>query len=127
MIALVTGGRDYDHAAACRHVDRVLDAIHRARGITLVVHGCCVNRDNEPIGADLLAHGWAILQQIPVVAHPARWIEHGRAAGPIRNGEMLKRWQPDIVVAMPGGRGTDDMFRRATAAGVEVIDERGQR
>lgn len=29
--------------------------------------------------------------------------------------------RPDLVVAFPGGRGTADMVRRATAAGIEVI------
>ena len=55
---------------------------------------------------------------------PADWIRHGRAAGPIRNEQMLREGCPDLVVAFhddPGlGRGTADMVRRALAAGVPV-------
>ncbi|MEM9912925.1 MAG: hypothetical protein AAF922_19365 [Pseudomonadota bacterium] len=48
----------------------------------------------------------------------------GRAAGPIRNKEMLDEGCPDLVVAFPGGRGTANMVKQAQAAGVEVLDKR---
>lgn len=46
----------------------------------------------------------------------------GRAAGPIRHQRMLDEGMPDLVLALPGGRGTADMVRHATLAGVEVIE-----
>jgi len=52
----------------------------------------------------------------------AKWSKHGRAAGPIRNQEMIDECKPDLVVAFPGGRGTADMVRRAKAAGIRVIE-----
>src|SRR5690606_30354012 len=54
-----------------------------------------------------------------VVAYPADWRRHGRAAGPIRNQEMADAGA-DLCIAFPGGRGTADMVRRARAAGIPV-------
>jgi hypothetical protein len=59
---------------------------------------------------------------VPVSAHPADWFSHGKAAGPIRNQEMLAMEAPALVVAFPGGRGTADMVRRARKAGVDVLE-----
>jgi hypothetical protein len=52
--------------------------------------------------------------------YKAEWDKHGRAAGPIRNQQMLDDGKPDLVLAFAGGRGTDDMCRRAREAGIEV-------
>ena len=61
---------------------------------------------------------WA---RIPVKEYPADWQKHGRAAGPIRNQQMLDEGKPDLVVAFDGGRGTADMIARAEKAGVRVV------
>jgi len=79
----------------------------------VIIHG-------DAPGADQLADKWARLSQVAVRRHPADWTELGRAAGPIRNQEMLEEEKPDIVVAFPGGRGTADMVIRAREAGVPV-------
>lgn len=57
---------------------------------------------------------------VPVRVFKADWDKHGKAAGPIRNQQMLDEGKPDLVLAFAGGKGTDDMCRRARAAGVEV-------
>ena len=74
----------------------------------------------EARGADTLARWWAEAEGIPFDPHPARWEEHGAAAGHIRNQAMLDTG-PDLVLAFPGGRGTADMVRRARRAGVPVL------
>jgi hypothetical protein len=71
-------------------------------------------------GADRLAGEWAASRGIPVEVHPADWQKYGRAAGPIRNQQMIDR-KPDMVVAFPGGRGTADMVRRVRMAGIELV------
>jgi hypothetical protein len=43
----------------------------------------------------------------------------GKKAGPLRNQRMLDEGRPDLVVAFPGGGGTEDM-RCAVKAGVSV-------
>lgn len=106
------GGRAFSNRML---LDLQLDSIHAERGIAVLI-------DGGASGADQMAREWA--QRTPGVetmTFRARWREHGRAAGPIRNQRMLDCVRPDLVVAFPGGRGTADMVRRATAAGVEVI------
>jgi len=81
--------------------------------VTIVLSGCAP-------GADTLGTEWAEAKGIQV-ARPADWNTHGRAAGPIRNQQMLDEGKPELVVSFPGGRGTADMVRRVRAAGIEVI------
>ncbi len=50
----------------------------------------------------------------------AAWKQHGRAAGPIRNEEMLFLGRPDGVLAMPGDKGTRHMVDIASREGVPV-------
>jgi hypothetical protein len=71
-------------------------------------------------GADMMAaeYGWGA--GIRVWEFPAQWDVHGRAAGPIRNQQMLDEGKPDLVLAFPGGKGTAHMVRISKRAGVEV-------
>lgn len=112
MKALVCGGRDYDDRDT---LFILLDRIHRQRHISIIVHG-------NASGADKLAGEWAHFRGRECIYYPADWKRHGRAAGPIRNQRMLEAEKPDFVVAFPGGPGTADMKRRATEAGIEVIE-----
>ncbi len=107
---IVTGGRDF---TPCHPVDRALWHLHWHRCITTLVHGGC------PTGVDHFADAWARSWQIPVEVFPAQWDALGRAAGPVRNGEMVAAGA-DGVVAFPGGRGTADCVRQAEAAGIRV-------
>jgi len=52
--------------------------------------------------------------------HKANWKEHGKAAGPIRNQEMIDL-KPSVVIVFEGGRGTEDTVNRAKSAGIRVI------
>ena len=111
MKVLVCGGRNYDARTV---LYGVLDGIHRADGIDAVITGMAR-------GADMLAHDWAVSQGIVVNPFPADWETHSRAAGPIRNQQMIDQGKPDLVVAFPGGSGTADMVRRAATAGIKTI------
>ena len=120
MRVLVTGGRDYtDHNA----VFGVLNEIHRVTPIDCLIHGDCPGtKDSGWVSADRLAGRWGHMTAgVTVVAEPANWGKHGRAAGPIRNGQMISRYCPDMVVGFPGGAGTEDCCRQATEAGIKVI------
>lgn len=70
-------------------------------------------------GADFLARAWGKMNGLPVEEYPADWNTHGKAAGAIRNQQMLDT-KPVAVIAFPGGSGTRDMVTRAKAAGVVV-------
>jgi predicted polyphosphate/ATP-dependent NAD kinase len=108
---LVTGGRDYQDRAT---VYRVLDELHASRCIECLIEGGAT-------GADTLAREWAKAHLAPEnrIREDANWKKHGRAAGPIRNAEML-RHNPSLVIAFPGGKGTADMVAKARRAKVEV-------
>ena len=111
MRVLVCGGRDF---ADRDTVFRALNALAEKYGRLNVIQG-------GARGADRLALDWAL--QAPSVQlsnYPADWQRHGKAAGAIRNQQMLDEGKPDLVLAFPGGRGTADMVRRAKAAGIPV-------
>lgn len=58
---------------------------------------------------------------ITIEPYPAEWLKYGHRAGPIRNQQMIDEGKPDLVVAMAGGRGTNDMVQRAEKAGIKVV------
>lgn len=116
MRILVCGGRTYRDIEAMRRVLTAND--NGSIPAPTLIHG------NAP-GADRLAAHVAYGELFwRVLPFPADWDLHGRAAGPIRNQEMIDRGKPDLVLAFPGGRGTADMVRRAEAAGVPVAEVR---
>jgi len=110
MRVLVCGGRHYsDRAKMAEVLAQLLPPMPPIE----LINGCAP-------GADMLARDWALARGITIQYFPADWGKHGRAAGPIRNQQMLDQGKPDLVVAFAGGRGTADMVRRARAAGVRV-------
>lgn len=111
MRVLVCGGRDFDDYRRFASSMNTLDL--RDGPFKTVIHG------GAP-GADWCAHLWADSARRQEVEFKADWKKHGRAAGPLRNQQMLDEGKPDLVIAFPGGRGTADMVRRAKAAGIPV-------
>ncbi len=110
---LVCGGRDYADVTGA--LGRTLDHLRDTRGVRVLIEG-------DARGADREGRAWARRRGIPVETYFADWTTHGRAAGPLRNAEMLAEGRPDICVAAPGGRGTADMVAKARAADIEVIE-----
>lgn len=108
---LVCGGRDYANQA---YLTFVLDQAHKSRAITEIIHGAAR-------GADALARDWATKNKIMQTPFPADWERHGKSAGILRNLEMLKESQPDLVLAFPGGKGTAHMCKIAAASGVRIV------
>ncbi len=106
MRVLICGGRDFTDREL---MHSLLDKLRPV--IDVVIHGAAR-------GADELADLWAQESGKPVMAFPADWTTHGRAAGPIRNKRMLVEGKPDVVFAFPGGRGTENMISQALAAHV---------
>lgn len=108
---LVCGGRAFDEQ---EYVNDCLGCLDAERPIAIIIHGAAA-------GADACADAWAKAHGRTVAAYPARWRQHGKKAGPIRNQLMLDEGKPDLVVAFPGGPGTADMVERAERRGIEVI------
>jgi hypothetical protein len=88
-----------------------------------------VNPDEELVivhgaarGADSIADQMARELGVRTIPIPAQWKVHGKAAGPIRNQQMLDE-HPDIAITYAfrlEGRsnGTDDMISRSKDAGI---------
>lgn len=108
----VTGGRNFNDEQMVRNA---FNLIRLSRSDTLV-HGACS-------GADALCARIAGNAGVPVEAHPADWKAYGRAAGPIRNRQMLESGI-DLLIAFPGGRGTDNCASLAGKMGIALLDLR---
>ncbi len=108
---LVCGGRDYSDYAL---VKKTLDSIQKESGIELILQGGAK-------GADALARQWAKETGTHCCTFHANWDFHGNMAGPVRNRAMLLIG-PDMVVAFPGGRGTQHMMNAATKEAMVVMD-----
>jgi len=108
---IVCGGRDYADRA---RVWEVLDGLLAEFGPFVLVH-------NRIDNADAMAREWADGRKIVAEPFYCDWSTHGRAAGQIRNRQMLDAGA-DLVVAFPGGRGTADMIKQARARGVPVME-----
>lgn len=110
---LVCGSRDWRYVGIVRRMLVVLPAG------TVIIHGDC------PTGADAIADGIATSCGFAVERFPADWETYGKAAGPIRNQQMLERGKPDRVIAFaltnPPTGGTGNMVRQARDAKVPVL------
>lgn len=109
---LVCGGRNFNNRQV---VHRVLTKLNP----DIVVHG-------GASGADKLAGEWAEENGKEERIYYAKWGLHGKAAGPMRNKEMLEKEIEGLngVIAFPGGRGTQDMINRARhALGIDKVVE----
>lgn len=99
-----------------------LNAIHRMTPITEVVSG-------GASGADTDGERWALQNQIPVKHFLPDW-SHGKKAGLMRNTDMATYAKTcpsgGMCILFPGGTGTDDMYRKAKAAGLKIHDFRGK-
>lgn len=107
---LVTGARVWDdYGTVFWYLERQLD-LHPD---LIVVHGDC------PRGADRIAEEWCIVQGVPSEPYPAEWENHGRAAGFIRNKQMVDT-NPDRAVAFVRGesRGTNNCLDYVKKAGI---------
>lgn len=111
MKVLVCGGRNYSNV---QRVFELLDKLHAHTPITLIVNGAAR-------GADSLSSEWARQRGVPFKEYPADWDKLGKSAGFKRNQQMLTDSNPDLVLAMPGGNGTEHMVTISIKAGKQVV------
>lgn len=80
--------------------------------------------EGEARGVDSIAATIARAYGVPVIPFPADWTKYGKAAGPIRNKQMLDEGKPSIVFAfhddLEHSRGTKDMITQALDRGLIV-------
>lgn len=114
MRLVVTGGRDYTDTA---RIFAALDELHGRRPISVLIEG-------EARGLDARAKAWAKRRGIAVDPYHADWDKYDKAAGGIRNQQMIDEGRPQYGLVFQGGFGTADMRRRLFAAGVPFEDVR---
>ena len=63
--------------------------------------------------------------KMKVLEFPAKWEEFNRAAGTIRNQQMIDEGHPDLVVYfhdnLDGSKGTKEMVNRAVRTNIPVL------
>ena len=119
---LVTGSREFDNLEM---IDEALYNVwfdnigHDSDDKLVIIEGGAVGADRLAAKSATGNPDVCILEE-----YPAQWNLHGKAAGPIRNQQMLDTGV-DLVLAFykkgAGNRGTQDMVNRAEAAGVTVV------
>lgn len=120
-LVLVCGSRNWtDESTIADVLSDVFYDIEEGGGHPTVMHGAAR-------GADTLAARVADFYGVPTIAVPANWVCHGKAAGPIRNRQMLDR-KPAVVVAfmLPGSRGTQDCVAEAQRRGIRTTVIHGE-
>jgi hypothetical protein len=121
VIAVVTGGRDFNDRVA---VFNALGLLNAACEIVSVAHGAC------PVGtggADWLADDWAREMRKPCVPYPPD-PRNGAQRFAARNKRMINSMTREsvemdaraLLVAFPGGRGTAMTERIAREAGIRI-------
>lgn len=109
MKVIICGGRDYtDQTTGFK----ALDEIHAELNITHVIQG-------GARGADSIGAAWALERGIKCTAVLADWDRWGKSAGYRRNLDMANM-KPDMVLAFPGGRGTQHMINIAMLRNIPV-------
>lgn len=124
MRVLVCGGRNYDNWSDLKNT---LDDIHiNWVDLSSVDDPEFILIEGGAIGADFLSKVW-LKDLFPetwkdhLLEFPADWKRYGKAAGSIRNQQMIDEGQPDLVVAFPGGNGTADMINKAEKVNIPVV------
>ncbi len=112
MKVIIAGSRTITHYETVQ--DAVLDAFveHPNLEIDEVVSGGAE-------GVDRLGERFAKEMDIPIRYFYPDWKTHGKAAGPIRNGQMAA-YADALVAVTTGSAGTADMIRQAERAGLLV-------
>lgn len=110
MRLLVTGSRLWDNS---RVIWEYFNEMYWLFPDLVIVHGDC------PIGADRYARNWASLNRVSQEPYPADWDAYGKAAGHIRNKQMVDT-NPDYAVAFIKGesRGTKNCISHLERAGI---------
>lgn len=110
MRVLFTGSRDV--ISPCT----LMDAIDSLGDNVEIIVGDC------PTGADSIVRQYCEETNRNFTVFKADWGKYGRAAGPIRNKEMIDT-EPDLVIALPVGKsaGTRGCMKLAQDANISVL------
>lgn len=108
---LICGGRDYNNGTAFKSIMEQARS-HFANDFCIIQGGAR--------GADTLARHWAFAQKVCCIEVPAQWLNFSKAAGSKRNRWMIQFCKPELIIAFPGGRGTQSMIDLGNRANIPV-------
>ncbi len=112
MRLIVAGSRTFDEPATLyAELDRLTAKLDKKKLVVLL---------GGAAGADSYAAQWCFLRKVTREIHRADWSKHGKAAGMVRNAEMVKT--ADALVAFWDGesRGTAHVIQQAKKHGLKV-------
>ena len=111
MITIIAGTRTINNYRLLKH--EITKAEKDGIEITEVVSGGCM-------GVDELGEKYARVMEIPLHVFHAEWRTRGKAAGPIRNSQMVEF--ADALIAIWDGKspGTRNIIKQARAAGLKI-------
>lgn len=117
---LICGGRHFDNYELLRATVTKYIADHGFESHNIeIISGHCP-------GADMLGERFAQEHNTEMKLFPAQWQQFGRAAGPIRNKQMvdyLNSFEHKVVIAFasPNSRGTRNTISLARRMGIDVL------
>lgn len=111
MKTVIAGSRDIEDIYEVNKI--INDQVAKGLCITEVV--CGMAR-----GVDWIGHCWARMNNIPVKEFPADWKKYGKAAGPIRNGEMAV-YADQALVIHNGSKGSRHMVMKMKQLNKPVV------
>lgn len=110
MKIIVAGSRDFDDY---ERLARLMDRLTAPYVDVVVLSGAAK-------GADALGERWAFGWMWTVMRFHADWNRHGKAAGPIRNQEMVDAADAAVFFWKGGSKGTADCIARAKKKGIRT-------
>lgn len=115
MWVAIVGSRDFhDYEKFCRMMD-FMKSKHseEMKNVVGVVSG-------GTDGVDTLAGRWAKEQGLQLKVFPADWNKYGKAAGPIRNQQIVDF--VDFMIAVPGIN-VDGSYSKGTASSINLAEK----
>ena len=110
---IIAGGRDFNDSKLFE--EKTTEILAQYEDIELV--------SGHARGADAMAEKYANDMGIRVKVMPAEWNKYGKAAGPIRNKQMLDYALEEVAVLIAfwdgSSKGTKDMINRAREYGAK--------
>lgn len=91
-----------------------LDELRIAGNNNTIITGCAN-------GADNAARNYAFVKNVKIQIHEADWEKYGRAAGPMRNKQMIKNASILICFWNLISPGTRNMITQATKKGIPIL------
>ena len=112
---IVIGGcRDYnDYKAFRSFVDRCIEKIGEGCSITVISGHCS--------GVDMMGERYAKERNLGLEIFPADWKRYGRAAGPVRNKQMVEACDSVIAFWDYKSKGTKSLISYAEKLGKEIF------